>query len=350
MPRLLATALAAAASATCWAGDQEPARLRIGDTAPAIDVAHWLRGEPVTAFESGKIYVVEFWATWCGPCKASIPHVSELQERLADYGVTLIGISDEPLSKVVEFVATTDTKAQKLWYDQIRYTLATDPDRSVFDAYMKGAGMNGIPTAFIVGKDGRIEWIGHPTYPKGDLDRTLDAIIADSWDREKYSMISDLRAELRVAEREGAHDKVLTISDRLVEIDPAGAVRYKDTKFRTLLNLDRAPEAYAIGRELVDAWWEEPQLLNSFAWFIADDEGVKTRDLALAMKAATRASELTNHKDAAILDTVARVYYEQGDLKAAIRWQEKAVDNAPKTKLGDQIRETLEKYRKEQGR
>ena len=89
----LTLAAALATTATCWAGE-----LQIGADAPPVDIEHVLKGEAVEEFENGNIYVLEFWATWCGPCRTSMPHISELQEHYKDYDVAFIGISDEPVA------------------------------------------------------------------------------------------------------------------------------------------------------------------------------------------------------------------------------------------------------------
>src|SRR5437773_620495 len=78
----------------------------LGMSAPALNVAEWVKGQAVN-LNAGKgriIYVVEFWATWCPPCRASIPHLTELQKKFKDKGVTFIGISDETVSVVKPFV------------------------------------------------------------------------------------------------------------------------------------------------------------------------------------------------------------------------------------------------------
>ena len=81
---------------------------------------------------------------------------------------------------------------------------------------------------------------------------------------------------------------------------------------------------------------------------MVDSRSVQTRDLEFAMKAAIRASSLTDDKDAAILDTVARVYYEMGDLRSALEWQRKAVEHLdPDSRQGSQLKRTLEQYQKE---
>ena len=84
--------------------------LTIGSDAPALDVEHWVQsGEgkfgKVTKFEKDKVYVVEFWATWCGPCVASMPHIVETQKKYAEKGVQIVSISNEPKETVEEFLA-----------------------------------------------------------------------------------------------------------------------------------------------------------------------------------------------------------------------------------------------------
>src|SRR5262245_10516457 len=80
------------------------AGLGIGSKAPPFEVNKFVKGEPVKQFDKGKIYVVEFWATWCGPCRESIPHLTELQKKYQD--VVFIGVSvwEESQAKVEPFV------------------------------------------------------------------------------------------------------------------------------------------------------------------------------------------------------------------------------------------------------
>src|SRR5688572_31224106 len=82
------------------------AALGVGDPAPKLAQGKYVQGEPVTEFEKGKVYVIEMWATWCGPCIAAIPHVTELQKKYADQGVIVIGqnVWENDESKVEPFI------------------------------------------------------------------------------------------------------------------------------------------------------------------------------------------------------------------------------------------------------
>ena len=164
--------------------------LSIGDTAPQLAIEHWIqddegRLQPVTAFEPETVYIIEFWATWCGPCVSSMPHLAETQAAHDPQQLRLVSISDESVETVESFLEKPvrndpDTTYRKLTNG---YSLTSDPDESVYSDYMRAEGQNGIPTAFIVGKDGRIEWIGHPMQMNDPVQRVLE----DRWDREAHA-------------------------------------------------------------------------------------------------------------------------------------------------------------------
>ena len=135
----------------CTAGDESGA-----------PVAHWVKGEPVDV--SSGVHVVEFWATWCPPCLTSIPHLTALQEKYADRGVNIIGVSDEKLATVEAFV--------KKMGDKMAYTVAIDAG-ATSKGYMGKYGVGGIPHAFVV-KDGEVVWHGHPM---GKLDDAIEGAL-----------------------------------------------------------------------------------------------------------------------------------------------------------------------------
>ena len=165
--------------ASSFALAQKPHYLTIGDPAPELKPAKWIKGSPVSGFEKGQVYVVEFWATWCEPCKESIPELTALAHKEGSkasfIGVSIWETTDPAnttyLKKVSDFVHTEG--------DQMDYTVAADGSNAkVANDWMKPASESGIPTCFVVNQDGIIAWIGHPT----QLEGVLNAVIAKQFD------------------------------------------------------------------------------------------------------------------------------------------------------------------------
>src|SRR6478609_11503561 len=82
------------------------AKLTVGSPAPALKPAKWLKGEPVTAFENDKTYLIECWATWCTSCIGAIPHINALHQKYQDKGLVVIGMNmlEDSEEKAAAFV------------------------------------------------------------------------------------------------------------------------------------------------------------------------------------------------------------------------------------------------------
>ena len=122
-----------------------------GDPVGQLEVAHWVKGKSVDI--SKGVNVVEFWATWCPPCRTSIPHLTETQVKYKDRGVNIIGVTNEPLEAVEPFVNRMGKKME--------YSVAIDKGHSTTNEFMGRYDVGGIPHAFVV-KDGKVVWHGHP--------------------------------------------------------------------------------------------------------------------------------------------------------------------------------------------
>ncbi len=282
-----------------------------------------------------------------------MPHLAEIQKKYKDQ-VTVLAVSDEDLAKVEAFMVKDSIIEGKTWAQAMSYIVATDPDKSVKTEIFSAAGRRGIPASFIIGKDGKIEWIGHPMR----MDEPLAAVLDGTWDRaaarKKYDEdqalqqeMNKIRSGLSAAIRANDQKAAMEILDEAILRFPENS-SWKMQKFNLLLTrFHRYKAAYALGQQLLEKNFDNASALNSIAWTIADTEGLKVRDLDLALKAATQANKLTESKEAAILDTLARVYYEKGDLEAALKWQKMAVEYADAGANGDSIRAVLAQYQKE---
>ena len=331
MLRFLTTAAVAALCSVAAAQEGAPApagpTLTLGDKAPATAVKV-VKGTFDGKFANDKVYVVEFWATWCGPCKTSMPHLTKLQKEYKDKGVTIIGISDETEDKVNNFIGSGD------WPQKTEYVIAIDDNRKTSTNYMKAAGQGGIPTAFIVGKTGLVEWIGHPM----SMDEPLAQIVDGTYDLEATKaefakeqafdlLMQQAQQKMMTAFQAQNWDELMSIMDGLKEQAPASMVpQIQMQQFTVMAAMANMPEAAnRIATEIINQHGDDAQMMNALAWSMATDPRITEPNLDLALKAANLGVKASNGEDASVLDTLATVQAEMGDFEAAIKTEEKAV-------------------------
>ncbi|MCH2213435.1 MAG: redoxin family protein [Fuerstiella sp.] len=308
-----------------------------GIDAPAVQTAAVVQGAGVDPFQEGNVYVVEFWATWCGPCLQSMPHISTLQEEYGD-AVQFIGVTREDAETVTGFMQQQSPSGQT-WADTLGYTIALDDDSSTWENYMTAADQGGIPCAFIVEQTGKVAWIGHPM----NIDEPLASVVNGDFDVAAAAKIFETEKQLQPALRSRDFERSLEILNTLLESDPS-SLQYRMMKMQVLSMLNRPTEMVTLAAGLVKEHAENARLQNHIAWFLCNHEGLTPEGFELAFQAANTANQITDGSDPSILDTMARVHYRRRDLKAAVEWQKKAValDTA-----NEGIQQTLQEYEAE---
>ena len=338
--------------------------LTLGSKAPKLELKRFIKGEEVKSFEKGKIYVLELWATWCGPCKTTIPHLTQLQKKYKDVTIIGVAILEEDQSVVADFV---EEMGKKMDYRVALDLVPEDGDPNdgkVVKNWMVPAEQQGIPTAFIINGDSKIAWIGHP----GEIEDPLEKIVDGTWDivveaqkiadanalqKKMAATFGRLQKLFREFHDEGDPKELLSELDTASKEIPDKADLFNLFRFQ-VLSLAKGSEdaAVELGTTILESeQGEDAQLLNNIAWFIVDptrDSKAAPKLLKLALKAAIKADNLANKEDPSVADTLAKAYFDNGELAKAVKTQERVLELADGSRMADdpEMKKRLRQYKR----
>lgn len=340
MKRLLVSTIFVFAVAAAFAQQpaQPPVTLKLGDLAPPLKFGSQLKGKELPKLGDGKIHVLEFWATWCGPCKASMPGLSELAEKYRGKA-TFTGVNvwealeAEGADKQYPACVAKATKFVNRAGSMMDYEVVMDSeDGAMAKNWLSAAGQRGIPSTFVVGGDGHILWIGHPMV---GLDQVVELATQGKLDVEGGKKITtDTRAKFNQF-----YGMITTHGNQIKAGDYAGANKTADDviallpdvtdginmKMTALVHLDRAA-ARALAEKSAERFPRSPYLLLSLSSeLLSDAPGRSDADTKLALRLTKSATKYFG-EDTSTLQLLAEAYHKAGNDKAAVEKQQKFID------------------------
>ncbi len=126
---------------------QEMGNLKVGQPAPDFTVPD-LSGQPVTlqSYKGKKVVMMDFWATWCGPCRMSMPGLQELADKFKGQDLEILSVNQGE---------TADQVSQFINRQKYTFHVVLDQDQAIANKY----SVQAIPTLVIIDKNGVVQWL-----------------------------------------------------------------------------------------------------------------------------------------------------------------------------------------------
>lgn len=297
--------------------------------------ATWLQGTPVKQWEKDKVYVFEFWATWCGPCLAAIPHLDEIHKTLESKKINaqLIGVNVKDSSspeKLKQFLAKRSVVPS--------YAIAVDTAGNTNKLWLRPRKVIGIPHAIAL-KNGNVIWAGHPARLNANFIEQMTSPDFVTGTRPKEAEPAD-------------NNEIQILSNKISALYASGQTELAEKKLHHAIEDKRLPDSAkqnlleipcyaALDREdyrkmnaclrrKAEAFPKSPENLHDVACFIltTDDIPAGELDLALAEECLNRSLEITGKIPSFVslhrrqLRLLENVYKRRGDKAAEARMYE----------------------------
>ena len=298
----------------------------------------WLQGDTVKKWEKDKVYIFEFWATWCGPCLAAMPHMEHLHQVLKENpNLQIIGVNvmdRKSPENLKEFLKNRPTP--------LTYTMAVDVDGKRTKAkWLDPLEVNGIPHVFAI-KNGKLIWRGHPlklseemltAMLKPDFSvASLPVETADARDKENKIFLQTRQMVNQLVQkngRQGAAPLLKQIQESN-QFSQDRLIYLKTIPFNVLLQQGKYDEAQLVLNDLTEEYSDNYRVQINVAGSLlqADTMPSDKLDAALVERCLRRCIEISKkgNKEASLpWRMMAELREKQGKRKEALEYMEKAI-------------------------
>lgn len=305
-----------------WTASAAAALPEVGDTAPPLHIAEWVKGGPVDLQHdaSKQVHLIEFWATWCPPCKESIPDLAKLQSMYKK-DLVVVGITDPEPDRNAPKTIRHFVKQQG---DQMDYTVAMDDASKTWNEWLDP--VMGIPYAFLIDRDDRIVWRGSPLEPA--LNGIIASVIDGSYDVASAKVEAEVNRRLQnlsLSLEAGQWGKVWDGLIDILDLDPANQVAIDALAniYSQQLKNRRSFRTWVAAH--IEKHSDNPNAMARLATALLRIDDYATRTPDLALKAAKAAYDASKQRDPDALVAYAEALYQIGSLDEAIKVQTEAV-------------------------